>query len=744
MAQDSAGRAHGPMTAEGVVERLAKGVLVFDSPVAREGQGFAPLCEHVDFQSVYLPGTDLNTYLLKHHAEATLVQKSLDGRRRLRWVFGAACLAGAGLFGAWTFLSGGLVMPEAWAVWVATRLTEATDAVGSQVEMAVDQEAAARTVRAEQGLPGEPEVAILRAKYADFDGAVGHAIVEGRTALWVRDEASIDLARQRFGQAVARSPRDPEAVGGLVEVLAHDLERNPEAVSMMSAMEERLAAIDAESAPALRARAVASLASGAHDKASNLAHSCVALSPDPGLADPDCLLVAGVANNDPAILDALAVRLPDRFPVVAAQAAVAGALADWSSLAVYADQLVVLRPEDATSHGLAMTAHLEVGNWSAARRSAARVGALDVDRLDALHLAGQILLKVERDPKGALVEFDQAREREAIESYDSRADLLADAAEAARELGEVERARGLAQESLEVAAGHPAASLVLAKLDFQEGKREGAEAALKDVEFDDWPARSQARFLVGAARIHRGLDRDRSATSELEQAIEADPGWTEAHLESARLQLTLGNVSGALETLRELGLRDPALEASRTPLIGVWYPPQDWTPFLLELQEALQGDLRLQPETPEVLGLLAFATRAPQARGLLRKAVSEREGLVSAHGALATLEVEAGSWDQVMEHTEVVLASRPGDSRFHALSGRALQGLEQPDAAEEYFRKAVRGDDPSQSTLMVVAEGRAEAGDIEGALEQLLRILAEDPNHVEAQALRLALTSGDR
>lgn len=732
------------MTAEGVVERLAKGVLVFDSPVAREGQGFEPLCEHVDFQSVYLPGTDLNSYLLKNHAEATLVQKSLDGRRRLRWAFGAACLAGAGLFGGWSFLSGGLVMPETWAEWVATRLTEATDAVGSQVEMAVDQEAAARTVRAEQGLPGDPEVAILQAKYADFDGAVGHALVEGRTALWVRDHASLDLARQHFSQAVARSPRDPEAVGGLVEALAHDLERNPEAVSMMSAMVERLDAIDGESLPALRAQAVASLASGGHDKAANLASSCVARSPDPALADPDCLLVAGIATNDPATLEALAVRLPDRFPVVAAQAAVAGALADWSALAEYADQLVVLRPDDATSHGLAMTAHLEVGNWSAARRSAARVGALDLDRLDALHLAGQILLKVEGDPRGALVEFDQARERDAIGSYDSRADLLADAAEAARELGEVERARALAGESREAAVGHPAASLVLAKVDFQDGNADGAEAALKDVDLDDWPARSQARFLVGAARIHRGLDRDRSATSELEQAIEADPGWTEAHLESARLKLTLGNVAGALETLRELGLQDPGLDASRTPLIGVWYPPQDWTPFLNELQEALQGDLRLQPETPEILGLLAFATRAPQAGGLLRKAVSEREGLVSAHGALAAVEVEAGNWEQVIKHTEVVLASRPGDSWFHALSGRALQGLDQPDAAEESFRKAVRGDDPSLSTLLVVAEGLAEADDIDGAQEQLLRILAEDPNHVEAQGLRLALTSGDR
>ena len=744
VAQDPEGGTHGPLPAEQVVERLAKGILVPDSPVARDGAAWRPLCEHPDFRSAFVPGTPLNTHYLKHADAGRRAQAQMDRRRVVRGAVGAGAVTLAALFGAWTWQTGGLIMPESWVERAGEGFGSAREAVETRVGLALDEPEARSSVIERRGLPGDELVAGYAAAHPASTRSVGLAVVEGRLAWWEGTPVALSGAQLALEEAVGRSPEDPEVVGALAEVLALRQRLDPDVVDAMSQLVERADALAPDLLPSVRARAVVAWGSGNKEQAGEIAGTCLELTGGAATGDPMCALIAADVARDEAALSALAERIGPRAPVVLAQARSARSNGNIDSLAEHAERLVALRPADARSHRLLMQARRQLGQLDGAARAGAELLRLEPSDVASTHQIALMGLALGRAPADLRATLEEAAstQAEALEDYDGRVQFAADIAGLALLQGDAEGAERWARRAMELDAGSPGAALVLAQLEVARGDQEAAAEVLKDVQLDDLDDRSRARFHLQAGRIYRALGLGRAAMTSLDEAVEAEPLWAEVRLERLSLLLELGNIEGVVEGLQELAYLDLGFEGERDPVVALYLPAGDWSGLRREVEDAVLDDGRLTARQAELNGLMSFATGHDAARGFLERAVSEQEGRVAAHAALAQLSLREGDWAGLDRHVGPVQGSRPDDPHWQALAGLAAAGTGRASEARRLLEKADRGDTVPASVRLLVADGWTRLGEVEQAREILAELLQADASLTGARLRLLDLPEG--
>lgn len=746
VAQDSEGGTHGPLPAEQVVERLAKGILSPDSPVARDGAAWRPLCEHPDFRSAFVPGTPLHDHYSQHADAGRRAQAQMDRRRVVRGAVGAGAVTVAALFGAWTWQSGGLILPESWVDRAGEGLGSAREAVESQVGLAMDEPEARSEVAQRRGLPGDELVAELAAAHAGSSRPVGLAVVEGRLAWWEGTPVALAKAQADLEEAVGRSPEDPEVVGALTEILALRQRLDPSVVDTMSQLVERADALAPDLLPSVRARAVVAWGSGNSEQAAEIAGACLKLSGGPAAGDPMCALVAGDAARDEAALAALSERIGPRAPVLLAQARAARSNGQVDALADHAERLVALRPGDARSHRLLMQARRQLGQLDAAAQAGAELLRLEPSDMESTHQLARMGLALRRSPASLRRTLEAAAETQpaALEVYEGRVAFYAEIAGLALLEGDAEGARAWAKEAAELDAGSPGAALVLAQLHVAQGDQEAAAAVLKDVEIDELDSRAQARYHLQAGRIFRALGLGRAAMSALDEAVEAEPLWPEARLERLSLLLELKNMEGVVDGLEQLALIDLSFEGERDPVVALFVPPADWATLRRAVEDAVLDDGRLTARQAELNGLMSFATGHDSASRYLERAVEEHEGRVAVHAAMAQLARRDGDWAALAAHVQPVLGSRPDDPQWQALAGLAAAGQGRAQEARRLLEKANRGDTVPAHVRLVVADGWARLSEHAEARAVLEQLLEEDPSLTGARLRLLDLPEGEQ
>jgi tetratricopeptide (TPR) repeat protein len=265
-----------------------------------------------------------------------------------------------------------------------------------------------------------------------------------------------------------------------------------------------------------------------------------------------------------------------------------------------------------------------------------------------------------------------------------------------------------------------------------EHKYREALAAYDPQRDDHRPHRAEVHARL--ATVLNNLQRRSEAGAELRRALELDPHCPDANIFHAIL-ISGSDPARALEHLRRAVESRPAYALSRYYLgdalllrgedewiehyrmawrVDHWDRIPMPEPGLIVLQRnraepALRYYGRLLEQNPEndgtrlmvarALTHLAAGKRSPQAMGQLDEAIRlcaqtlERDANnTDAHEAIADAMYHAGTFDRAAAGYATALQVRPDDAKLHLGLGRCLAAMNEPQQAEEEFRRAIRHD----------------------------------------------------
>lgn len=748
MVRTQDGRSRGPLSRDAVHDQLVRGALVGADRISRDGGEWSTIDTHADFRAHYLPGTPEFERLHREQASARRERTGGEVKRRGKTVLAVGAAAASVALAAGASLGGWFVVPEEAAAWMGQATDKVRAAVGGRIETAVDEDAAARSVRAARELPGQAVVDAAIAAHPGVQGPAALHLAHGRIALWAGTRGSAEQARIHFERALALAPRDPEAASGLAQALAALYGDDPDLGTPMSKAAERADAAAPDSVAGLQARAAVARASGSGALALDLSMRCGDPPSLAGMAgegvDLRCALTAAELAPNAGALAALDRRFPDAYPIRAARTETALRTDDLSLAIALGGRLAKDHPKEVVPQAVLAQAYAEAGQFDAALVAATEAGRLDPRRLGARRLRADLLLKQAGRPRDALAEYEGVIAHEAFRRMPDQAQLFADAAAAALAAGASDRAIELADQSLKADSGNPAASLHKARAQVQRSDKPGAEATLRDADLTRISGHQQARYHVGAARVYLELGRERMAVDELANARDADPHWPVAALETARARLRVKNLVGAIELIELVAYLDGLQEGARSPLHTIWYPSTDWNRIRGDLERGLVGDVRFAARGAGVLGVVSWIGGMPGARRELEQAVKNSDEVPAAHAALAQLMMARGDVDAARFHASAVLAAHQDRAVIRAIKGRAM--VAQGDAAggDAELNKALQDDAANPGVRRHLAYTRQQQGDVTAAVEAWRQVQRLSPGDIGARSALLALEQTGR
>lgn len=741
MVRRADGPLQGPLSREGVVDRLARELLGPYDQICRVNAEWQRMVEHPDFRGCFIPGTPDATELDKLK-RAISAEKSAESSRQRRRVMRAAALLVFGLVLPIVTTTQGLgVLPESWVSGAkgvfGGFLGEARGVIAKGGGQKEGEAATAKP----QGMPAQNAVSRLRDAYPKVEEPLELLLARGQASLWQGTASSVSAARDDLEKAVASAPDDPEAVAGLAIAYAALLRAERGQLVTVVELAQRAETLAPGSVAALRARGVGALVSGDRARAAEHAKACLAVKPDaapPGLTipapkeDPGCATLLAVASGDGSALAALYERFPDAAPIGLALLLVATEQEDHATVLKVGRAMARRHPEDANAYALLSRAAVATGRWKEAREAAGAASAAAPWMLDQRALYGELLLKTDGKAAEAVAVYEKLFADPLWKEKPEKVSVLASAAAAAFEAGKMELALSWSEAALGEEKTNLGAILTRARAFAATGKVDQVEPVLSTIDNSRLQGREGARYLVGTARLYLAMGQNKPAATALDAAIELDPSWTPAHLERARAWVLGGNPSAAVKQLLELPLLDASLESARSPLVNTWYSEPAWDELRQKLEAGASTDVRLAADAPAALGVLAWAAGSGDARGALKRAIDLKPDATAAHAALGWLLLERGEAGAALIHIERVLADRPQAGLFHGLRGRALGQLGRAGEAEKAFNQALINASKVPSVYRWRAEVRAAAGNTAGATEDLEKALELAPDDLAA------------
>lgn len=747
MVRRSEGPLQGPLSREGVHDRLARDLLGPYDQVCRVNAEWQRLVEHPDFRACFIPGTPEQAELDRLKKQVN-TEKSAETARQRRRILRATGLLVIGLTLPVLTTSTGLgVLPESWIETLRNLAGGVWGEAKSVISSASDERQAAETVVKAAGMPAQNAVARLRDAYPTVEEPLELLLARGEASLWEGTQAGFSQARDDFERAVASGPDDPQAVSGLAIAYAALLNAERGQIVTVVELAARAEALAPGSAAALRAGAVAALAGGDRAKAAELAQACLALkvegaAPDaPAKEDPGCAALLAVANRDAPAIAALSERFPEATPIGLGRLLVAAEDQDWGLALRLSRALAKRNPEDPTAYAFQARAAAAMGLWREARDAAGLAGKHAPWRLDLRALHAELLLKIDGRAADALAVYEALLADPLWKEQALGVRVLADAAAAALEAGKSDRALELTEAALSEEKTNLAAVLTRARALRAAGKTTESDAVLATIDNSRLQGRMAARYLVGVARLNLAAGLNKPAAAALDAALEIDPSYRAAHLDRARVWLASDNPSAAVKQLLDLAFLDASRDSARTPLVQVWYPETGWADLRRELEDRTSTDVRLAADAPAAVGVLAWAAGQPDARAALKRALDANPSSSAAHAALAWLLIERGESAAALSHVERVLADKPQLGLFHALRGRALGALGRGADAEKAFTQALVNASKEPSVYRWRAELRARAKNTEGAVADLKQALELAPDDLMAAVALVDLTT---
>lgn len=740
MVRRSDGPLQGPLAHETVIERLARDLLGPYDQVCRVNAEWQRLVEHPDFRGCFIPGTP-DQVAVDTLRKQIASEKSAEAAKQRRRVLRAAGLMLVGIVLPIVTTTTGLgVLPESWVSTADGIFGGVVGEARGVIKGSGAHEGGA--AQKPQKMPAEAAVARLREAYPKVDTPLELLIARGERGLWTGTAASISAARDDLERAVACAPGDPVAVADLSIAYAALLRSERGELPTVVDLADRAAVLAPGSVSALRAQAAAALVGGDVKKTAEIATACVAVQGQgaaAGKQDPGCAAMLALASKDVAALSALYERYPDAQPVGLALMAVASDRGDTSTVLRVGRVLARLHPDDAMPFAFLSSAAIASGEWKEARDAAGAAGKNAPWMLDQRARYGELLLKIDGNAAASVAVYDALFADALWKEYPEKAKNYADAAAAALEAGDPAKALIWTELALAEEKTSLAAVLTRARAMAAQGKGDQVESVLSAIDNSRLQGREGARYLVGVARLYLAAGLNKPASTALDAALDLDPNSTQAQLERARAWLVSGNPTAGVKQLLDLPLVDVSQDASRTPLVAVWYPEPRWDDLRAKLEEIAGADARLANDEPAALGVVAWATGAPDARALLKHALEVKPGSTSAQAALAWLLMDRGEPAAALPAIERVLADQPQLGMMHALRGRALSQLGRDGDAEKAFSQALISAAKNGSVYRWRAAERAHSGDKEGARADAKKALELSPDDLSARLLLSSL-----
>jgi tetratricopeptide (TPR) repeat protein len=729
MLQRAGDRSKGPMTRQAVVHALARDRVGPDDLVGRLGGKMVPLADHADFRACWIPGSADQQLIERFQVESRRTLRRARARHRLRQLGAVALLTVTSGILYIGLTSRMFVAPGSWFEAAESWWDDAHEllATGTSPKRFV------------YALPHDEWIRTTVIPAAEAHASPETAFLTGRIALWRGSLEDRTLAYHDLMAAVGRSPDDPEILSVFVEAAASLRSASPEAFADASRAFGRLEGIQVESVAVRRAAAALDLVEGNGGRAMQRTEACA----NGDVPDPGCVLLHGMASLDVGRLRELLHQYPQANRVRLALARALLATGDQVGLDRQSRILTRRLPNEGEGHALRAEACAATGRWEKARLAADKAVERDPWRIESLHLAAAIALRIERRPKIAMNMFEILINHPRFESNDRRADILAQGADAALQADQHRRAKRWVDEALRDNAHHVGAQLTKAAVHLDEGDETLAKGVLRAIEHGSDGNRSSAWSHLWVGRMYLGLGLQRSARTELDSAIESDPLLMEPRRELAWAQLKTGDLPGVVSTIHQMAWLNPLATMGADPrsLTGPGTPPP--REFFQALRRALNSDVRMEPERKPTLALLAWIDGRAQALSMLESAVGWEEGRVELHAALAQEFLGRKRWRAAALHAEHVVQVRPNAGLFHAVFGRAMSKQGAPVASEAAFELALKhaGDDPT--VLWWAIEARRDQGDGPGARLLLERLMAAGVNTPAVEGSLLALAPPD-
>ena len=494
----------------------------------------------------------------------------------------------------------------------------------------------------EDPLPAAEVVRGLEGAHPDVSGQQNLRISDGWLQVRKGSVEALGTARGAFERAVAGDPHSVGALAGLALVYAQLSERLPDLGQRSLPLLARAEAIDPTNPDILRAKAGAQVAFGRPDEAQESARACLAVRPEDALCElflGQALLALGELDEAEGVLASAQQVLTESG---SAHRSLASAWMQQGRLADARDLLEGFPGRGANPQVDADLAELyaRAGSYERAFELVHSSVEDDPKALRARLLLAELRLHV----RGETNEADSllaTLAEEPVGDPELQLRILVQAANAALAAGDPARAERLADESVKVRFGWPAAHFVQARARAANGDRSGAVEALNHVDLEGIPERDAVRYHYGAAMLLIEDQRLRIARLELEAALELEPGFWWARVALAEVLRGLDQADDAGFLLEEGWRHDIEQDSLRDRRVLMVVAPPTFTGHA-------GADCLLDPSCTAVEGVSPpWAGRIAFARGQYGEAVGllpDEGGFVGGLRGLALGHVVDGDW----------------------------------------------------------------------------------------------------
>jgi hypothetical protein len=329
--------------------------------------------------------------------------------------------------------------------------------------------------------------------------------------------------------------------------------------------------------------------------------------------------------------------------------------------------------------------------------------------------------------------------------------VMADAASAAlyawewrRDPLELARAEKLAATALRYRPGHPAASLVLARIQIESDQAEAAVLTLGEAELIELTPYLRGRYAVAASLIQVQAGRSHLALKELKSARGRGGVSHDVYRAEAWAHLALNDFSAAIDSIEKMAFVDGQSDGLRSPVQGIWYPTLEWTGLYEELATKLRGDLRHVDRERAALGILLWSMGDREGSFLLAEEIDSEEPRRAALGASAQAEAAGGrfrSAEALAVEAALPLGSEP---LLLAIRGWAMCRQGDTDGGVALLGEAISSTVQVGAWYRLQVDCQIHAGEAAEALASANLWVMAEPDNMEAVKTRLDLLSQGR
>ncbi len=262
-------------------------------------------------------------------------------------------------------------------------------------------------------------------------------------------------------------------------------------------------------------------------------------------------------------------------------------------------------------------------------------------------------------------------------------------------------------------------------------KREGKKASDELQRLDKaYPKLPQVKFRLAQAYLQQ--NQVSQAETALDQAIAANPNYTEAIVARAELNLKAGHVPAAISALEGVLKKQPKLKPAQILLADAYRA----SGRLDDAAAIFQDQIKNSPKAPEAYFFLGVVQRLQkknsEARQSFEKALELEPNNLLALDQLISLDLEAKDFAAADRRIDAEMKKHPKAASSYLLKGRAEMAQAKWDEAEATLKKALELDPNSAAAYEMLVRGYLATNKLPAAAQELETVLAKAPNNQSA------------